>query len=248
MRSGAGSAMRGGARRVRALWPAVAVLLLLLLLPSSAAAWSNGGDYGNGFGTHDWVLYEADRLAENHGYHWLRLGTALRATDDPDTRLGDTYHHVYDVWGAPYGDAPDRCQTLFVRAAAQLRAGELAAASRTFGLLSHYYADICNPTHTDSRDREERMHARYESATETRTDAKGESRAWVRFDGVDARTGARRPAIRAATFAHRYYLTLVDEYLVHGWDATVARVTRRSLDRAVNDLADLIVAVRKASR
>ena len=66
------------------------------------------GDYGNGFGTHDWVLYEANQLAESEGYFWLRTGAALRATDDPDTRLHDTYHHVYDVWGTTYGDAPDR--------------------------------------------------------------------------------------------------------------------------------------------
>ena len=136
-----------------------AALSTALLTPHVALAWANGGDYGNGFGTHDWVLHEADRLAASRGYDWLRLGSALRATDNPDTRLQDTYHHVYDVWGARYGDAPDRCQELFARAAAQLRAGDAAAASRTFGLLSHYYADICNPTHTDSRDREARMHA-----------------------------------------------------------------------------------------
>ncbi len=225
-----------------------AALSTALLTPHVALAWANGGDYGNGFGTHDWVLHEADRLAASRGYDWLRLGSALRATDNPDTRLQDTYHHVYDVWGARYGDAPDRCQELFARAAAQLRAGDAAAASRTFGLLSHYYADICNPTHTDSRDREARMHAAYEGATQTRTDAKGENRSWVRFDGIDLRSGAQRPAARAATFAHRFYLTLVDHYLAHGWDATVARISRRSLDRAVNDLADLIVSVRKASR
>ena len=96
-------------------------LACLVVATPSAFAWSNGGDYGNGFGTHDWVLYEANQLAEGEGYFWLRTGAALRATDDPDTRLHDTYHHVYDIWGTTYGDAPDRVQALFDRAVRQIR-------------------------------------------------------------------------------------------------------------------------------
>ena len=246
------SARRAAPRRLAPIaFVALAVLAVLvigLLAARSAHAWSNGGDYGNGFGTHDWVLCEADRLAERRGYHWLRLGAALRATDDPDTRLHDTYHHVYDIWGATYGDAPDRVQELFAKAVRQLKAGRPRAASVTFGLLSHYYADICNPTHTDSSAREERMHARHESATQTRTDEKGEHRAWVRFNGIQARTGARAPARRAAGFAHQYYAKLVRVYAARGWNSTTRTITKRCLSRAVNDLADLIVSVRKASR
>jgi hypothetical protein len=225
------------------------VALALLLSPAPAHAWSNGGDYGNGFGTHDWVLYEANRLAEKRGYHWLRLGTALRATDNPDTKLHDTYHHVYDVWGAAhYGDAPDRVQALFAKAVGQLNDGRPRAASYTFGLLSHYYADICNPTHTDSSAREDDMHARHESATQTRTDEKGEHRAWIRFNGIQVRTGARAPAMRAAGSAHQYYWKLVRVYNASGWNTTTRTITKKGLNRAVNDLADLIVSVRKAAR
>lgn len=226
-----------------------ATLLTGLATARTAHAWSNGGDHGNGFGTHDWILYEANRLAEKRGFHWLRLGAALRATDDPDTKLGDTYHHVYDIWGAgTYGDAPDRVQELFARAVRQLKADRPRAASVTFGLLSHYYADICNPTHTDSCAREERMHARHESATQTRTDAKGENRAWVRFNGIQVRAGARASARRAAAFAHQYYWKLVRVYAANGWTSTTATITKKGLNRAVNDLADLLVSVRRAAR
>jgi hypothetical protein len=231
-----------------------AVLLLLLTLAClglavpSAAAWSNGGDYGNGFGTHDWVLYEANQLAESEGYLWLRTGAALRATDDPDMVLHDTYHHVYDVWGTTYGDAPDRVQTLFNRAVRQIRDDRPRAASRTFGLLAHYYADICNPTHTDSSGREERMHARHESATNTRTNSRNENDSWVDPGDVRVRSGARGPATRAATWAHQYYWTLVKNYAANGWTSTNAAITHRCLSRAVNDLADLIVSVREAAR
>ncbi len=43
---------------------------------------------------------------------WVCLRTALRATDDPDVKDGidhasGTWWHVWDEWGAPYGDAPE---------------------------------------------------------------------------------------------------------------------------------------------
>jgi len=239
-------------------WSARAPLVLLVvtlatvlggaLAVPSAHAWSNGDDDGNGFGTHDWVLYEANQLAEGEGYFWLRTGAALRTTDDPDTRLHDTYHHVYDVWGTTYGDAPDRVQALFTRAVRQIRDDRPRAASRTFGLLAHYYADICNPTHTDSSGREDRMHARHESATNTRTDARNENDSWVKPGDVQVRSGARGPAKRAATWAHQYYATLVKTYAANGWTSTNAAITRKCLSRAVNDLADLIVSAREAAR
>jgi len=34
----------------------------------------------------------------------------------------------------------------------------------------------------------------------------------------------------------------------HAWNSTTATITKKGLNRAVNDLADLIVGVRKASR
>lgn len=223
----------------------VVALCAVAALPAAAHAWSNGGD---GFGTHDWVLFEANRLAEKRGYHWLRLRAALRATDDPDTKLHDVYHHVYDVWGDTYGDAPDRVQQLFDKAVRQLKAGKRRGASITFGLLSHYYADICNPTHTDQIAAEKRMHARHEAATNTRTDERGEHRAWVRFNGIQVRAGARGPAKRAATYVHQYYRKLVRRYNADGWCTTTKAITKKGLNRAVNDLADLIVSVRKAAR
>ncbi len=76
----------------------------------------------------------------------------------------------------------------------------------------------------------------------------GEHRSWVRLSGVDVRAGARGPTVKAATFAHQYYRSLVDGYLSNSWSITVARITRRCLKRAVDDLADLIISARKASR
>jgi len=79
--------------------------ILSLLLPAAALAWSNGPSGAHGFGTHDWVLKEANRLAAKKGADWVRLGVALPHTDDPDTVFHDTYYHCYDVWGSHYGNS-----------------------------------------------------------------------------------------------------------------------------------------------
>lgn len=233
---------------------AAGALLLAVLcalsaaVPDRAAAWANGDHWGNGFGTHDWVLVEADRLARAAGCRWLDLKVALPRTDDPDTKLRDYYHHVYDIWGSRYGDAPRHIDKLYEKAVRQLKAGKRRSASVTFALLSHYYSDICNPLHTDQSRLEERIHSNYEDAVETRTDRRGEHRAWVRADRVRARASAAGAARSAAKWAHRSYKTLVRQYARHGYNAKVNTITRRCLNRAVNDLADLLLSVRKASR
>jgi len=223
----------------------VAVLALIAVVPQRAAAWANGGDWGNGFGTHDWVLVEADRLARAAGCTWLDLTAALPHTDDPDTRLRDFYHHVYDIWGDRYGDAPTHIEKLYRRTVRQLRAGKRRAASISFALLSHYYSDICNPLHTDQTSLEERIHSNYEDAVERRTDRRGENRRWIRPGRVRVRSSAAAAARGAAKWAHRSYTTLVREYARHGCNARVDSITRRCLDRAVNDLADLLLTVQK---
>jgi len=224
----------------------VAVLALIAVVPQRAAAWANGDDWGNGFGTHDWVLVEADRLARAAGCGWLDLKAALPHTDDPDTRLRDFYHHVYDVWGGRYGDAPTHIEKLYRRTVRQLRAGKRRAASISFALLSHYYSDICNPLHTDQTRLEERIHSNYEDAVERRTDRRGDNRRWIRPGRVRVRSSAAAAARGAAKWAHRSYTMLVREYARHGYSARVNSITRRCLDRAVNDLADLLLTVQKA--
>lgn len=217
---------------------AAAILVCALALP--LAGWSNGPDRGDGFGTHDWVLYQANRLAAARGRTWLVWPTAQSVTDDPDIVLHDYAHHVYDVWGSHYGDAPARVRQLYDEAVAELRSGDATAASETFGLLSHYYADICDPLHTDQCDEEDRMHGRYETAVERLTDEPDENAGWVSSDGVERVADVAEKTREAASFAHESYRALVDGYSTEGMSGETLAITRSSLNRAVNDLADLI--------
>jgi hypothetical protein len=226
----------------------VALLLaiaLTLVLAAPALGWSNGGNGGNGFGTHDWVLKEASRVAAARGAGWVRLSYALPMTDNPDTVYHDFYYHVYDIWGSRYGDAPARVAYYYSRALSYRKAGDLIAASRMIGLLSHYFSDTCNPLHTDQSRAEERMHSSYESAVNWRTDAVGENRSWVRFDGYDRVVSAAARTRYVAVHAHDFYAALVKGYNAHGLDSTVLSITRKSLNRAVNHLADIIITIQR---
>ena len=169
------------------------LLILLAMLVSSAApalGWANGSDGGDGYGTHDWVIHEANRLSVLQGCEWANMALAQPASDDPDTVFSDVIHHVYDVWGpSTYGDAPARIGLLYQEAVRKLRAGDAAGASRSVGLLSHYYADICNPLHTDQAPEEDAIHASYEDDVEALTDTVGENRAWAGIRRLPARCG-----------------------------------------------------------
>ena len=221
-------------------------LVALLALPSAALAWSNGDDGGNGFGTHDWILREAARLAAERDAGWVILKVAEPKTDDPDTVFHDTWYHVYDVWGPThYGDAPTKVMKYYAKALAARKAGNWTAASKYAGLMAHYYGDICNPLHTDQIAAEDRMHSSYETAAQQYTDEKGEHSAWVTFDGYKARTDVVAFTKATATTGHKSYTALVKGYNRGGMNATVLAITRKAMNRAANGLADLLISLKR---
>lgn len=231
-----------------AILAALLALTLLLGPTSSAIAWSNGTSGGDSFGTHDWVLYEAKRLADQDGAGWVDLSTALVATDDPDTVLHDTYHHVYDVWGSPYGDADAQIAKVYAQIVSARDAGNYTLASTLLGHLAHYYADISNPLHTDQSTAEESMHSSYETAAQAYTDAPGENAAWAVGDGLRTTSDVALDARNVASQAHTDYSALVTGYVDGGIsDATVQAITRRALNRAANNLADVIQSLEEGS-
>ena len=217
--------------RSRSIMITLLVCLAALLLPPAALAWSNGGDGGDGFGTHDWILKEAVRLASEQNAGWAILKVAEPRTDDPDTRFHDFYD-VYDVWGSSYGDAPRKVMRYYSMALAARDAGDWTAASRYAGIMAHYYGDICNPLHTDQTNAEDRMHSSYETAAQRYTDARGENSRWVTFDGYKARTDVGAFTRNTATAAHKSYTTLVKAYNSGGMNAVVLKTTRNAMDRA----------------
>ncbi len=233
--------------KVRSLIGILAVTVAMALLGATPAfGWSNGDFGGGGYGTHDWVLAQANRIAGNEG--WVDLSAALPMTDDPDYVLRDWVHHTYDIWGAREGDAPDRIASLFDTAVTQLKAQDRTGASRTVGLLAHYYADINQPMHTDSSSTETNsVHLRYELKVDTYNKTPTQNQSWVVFDGIPTTLEPRAASVAAATTAHGSYSRLVSTYSRYGYNSTVASITKSQLNRAANGLADIIAHVKRAA-
>jgi len=223
-------------------------MLPALVLP--LAGWSNNGN-SNGFRTHDWIVERAWRVLGRP--KWFKSKIARSASDDPDTQLKDYDNHNYDIWGARRGHGDKKVKEVFNQAVAAYKTGDYHETSRLIGLMSHYYADLNSPLHTDDLPGEKRMRRHYERWVDIRMVVnrliKGSS-PWpiVTFDGRHFIKKPGRLARRAAKAAHEDYDLLVSEYNGDGFDSTVTAITERNLNRAVNGLADLIYSVQRTAR
>jgi hypothetical protein len=219
------------------------VLVIGLVAPAGEAlAWSNGRSGPNSFGTHDWIVREGVRLAGRRG-RWVCLKTAMRASDDPDTKNGidhasGTWWHVWDEWGSAYGGAPEAVAVWHRRADRKLARGRRCPASRALGLMAHMLGDVAQPMHTDQTKAEEAIHSSYERSVDSRCTA-ASCRYRARNDGRDS-GGPYARTRRLALQAHPSYRPLVRSYRRGGYTRRVDAITRRQLNRASNILADLI--------
>jgi hypothetical protein len=221
----------------------VVAAIVLACTPALALAWSNGPDWGNGFGTHDWVLYQADRMAAAQGYDWLDFKEAQRFTDDPDMVIGDTVNHIYHVSGNHNGSSPSRVEELYSQTVEELRSGDRVAASRSFALLSHYYSDTCMPLHTAQTPAEEPVHQSLEDAQDRLLDSPDAQVDIVLPHELAPSTSPKQQTIDAAELANHDYMTLVDQYARYRYSDRVRLVCDRALNHSVDGLADLQAAV-----
>ncbi len=242
----------------------VVVLVALLVFGGavSATAWNNGGDDGNGYGSHDWILERAIRIAASDA-SWVNVPVALRASDDPDSARAyldpdgpERFWHVYKEAGPARG-AAHQVAVEFEALMDAYEAGDYRTASVRLGVLSHYFSDVAQPFHTVTDKRTaypdagdpsiEEWHSRYEDVI-----------GWDMYrysdsgDLVIARDRAPVADVRAATvavaaYARERYPTLLPA-LAASWgragsDPVVRGVTREVMTRSVNDLADIIAGV-----
>lgn len=114
----------------------LALIFTLLIVIALTVGWRNGGNNGNGFGTHDWILKEAwDVLGRPK---WFNYKAARKVNDNPDTVTKDFSSHLYDRWGNKQGgNAPRMVQSLFDEAVESLRKGRNKKASRLISKMSH---------------------------------------------------------------------------------------------------------------
>ncbi len=244
----------------RVLYPLLLFILALILTVTpagTAMGWGNGEGNLSSYGAHDWIVSQAYELAGGSaGAPWLILSTALASCDDPDymSNKVDAYHNYHplvsppDTMPTPYphGGAHDQVRIGYDQILAAIAAGQRSAASKAFGILAHYYADVCQPMHTDEALSEGWTHSRYEMAVDRYTRSASYNRSWVIPDGLQPVLGseaASAKTVEAATAAHPHYRTLVSTYAGSGMNTTVLNITKASLNNAANGLADILAGL-----
>jgi hypothetical protein len=214
-------------------------------MPSSAFAWGNGPSGGAGFGTHDWIVSAANRFAIGQNASWLDEAEALRASSEPDYINSRQANHNYDRWGHKYGHADQMVSALYSQAVVQFRQGDRTGASRTVGLLSHYFADACDPLHTDDKSGESKVHGKFERAVDKTLKSRGAVSYWARYDGYQHVTHADALTVSAAKHAHGSYSKLLKNYAKKGYNKTSVGYARDAVGHAANGLADIIVSIQQ---
>jgi hypothetical protein len=223
----------------------IALAFAMSFSVASAFAWANGGSGGNGFGTHDWVIEEAIRVAGPEG-SWVDTQTALLASDDPDSMYTWGYLHCYYESGI-YGGAPSEVARLYYQTVQAYQASDTVKASLLLGRLSHYYADVMNPFHSAfrglTRPPKHGGHKNYESAV-THITRRGTNESLIATRAPEPVADVRKLTIAAAAYSRVLYPTLRRTFAHNGTidvrQPVTFALTFDVLGRAVNDLADII--------
>jgi hypothetical protein len=227
-----------------------ATIALALLSAAPAVGWGNGPNDGNGYGTHDWALEHAITLAGGSA-SWIDVRTALLATDDPDygaTAMPGEMHAYKNTTGASQG-GPQAVSDEYYKLMRAYDAGNYKEASRLLGTMSHYYLDICQPYHDDTRGSisVNSRHLPYELDVSDMTSSYSHQSSWVRSLGRTDVTDIRQRAVTAALYARSKYSGIDASYKSYG--VASGRYANYStgyvLNRGINDLADIIQAVPK---
>jgi hypothetical protein len=219
---------------------------LLAGMATPAFGWGNGGNLGDGYGTHDWIISQALKVFGDAPPAWLDVNTALLASDDPDKVFWAVNEHVFYEKGYGRG-AVDRITEFYHQALTAHLAGDDLTASISFGWMAHYVGDILQPYHTNyAAVQLDDSHLRYENLVGKLTRSPEASPEWSTEDrSPKAVADVRATAIAAAAYSRKYFPEL---YSVFKVDETVLaprvmEITGYLLKRASSDLADMLYSI-----
>jgi hypothetical protein len=219
---------------------------LLASMATPALGWGNGGNLGNGYGTHDWIISQALKVFGETPPPWFDLDAALLASDDPDKVFKATNEHVYFEKGYGRG-AVDRVAEFYHQALVAHQAGDDLTASITFGWMAHYFGDVLQPYHTNyAAVHLGDSHLQYERLVGKVTRDPDASPEWsTDYRAPKAVADVRTTAIAAAAYSRKFFPELyklfkVDETVLA---PRVAEITGFVLKRASSDLADILYSL-----
>ena len=154
-----------------------------------------------------------DRLGSLLLRHYDRY---LTGTTAPDVRICDHQNQVIHVTQGDWGGAPRVAQRWYDRLVTGLRQNEFGDAAYAAGVLSHYFVDPVQPTHTMQCARGRIIHRPLQWSICSAYDEI--LRVWIENDLRVVVQLSGRPdwlgeaILHGAHYAHRHYHVLVNEY------------------------------------
>jgi hypothetical protein len=212
--------------------------------PAPAAAYI--GAEGAGYDTHDWVVDQAVKVLAGRANTWFDAAAARGSSDDPDNADDHGSDHVYRDQGIR-GGAVHLIAEHYAAAVRDYAAGRYRDASVEIGLLSHYYTDILQPYHAHYDGiGQTAPHRNYELMVEAPISSASSRPDWSSpRRTVSQISNIRSEAIAAASFSRGTFTALHPQVVASPttMTSTVNGITEALLERAANDLADIIYSI-----
>ncbi|NWF95739.1 MAG: hypothetical protein HXY34_06320, partial [Candidatus Thorarchaeota archaeon] len=173
----------------------------------------------NTTGTHKWIVVKAVALLPDEwGALFVRYSTELtEGAKLPDDVFKDFQNHCFHP--PSWGGAPSACKRYWEKLVDSLSKGSWSEAVSFAGVVSHYYSDVLNPTHTGQVPREQIVHKFIEWGVGSKLKTYGPRmtvRTPLEVDDIE------QLVKQSATLSHQYYRIFVDDYDMvrgeqHGW-------------------------------
>ncbi|MEO1472871.1 MAG: zinc dependent phospholipase C family protein [Pseudomonadota bacterium] len=170
---------------------------------------------------HHYIVVDAlSRLSGDETAGWkdvflFHAHELLKGAKAPDAEFKDFKNHVLHVAEGGWGGAQDAATEWYARAVAELRAKKWAKAAYAIGVLSHYYADPCQPFHTGQTEEEGVIHRALEWSivkSRARIMERVEASGYPAVHAGDGPGFVADMVYAGAEGANRHYQTFIDHY------------------------------------
>lgn len=206
---------------------------------------------------HHYIAMEAlNQIGGEQGEAWKGMllqynSDYLEGAKAPDAKFKDFRNHVLHVREGEWGGARDAAMDWYGRSVEALREKDWKDAAFCLGVLSHYYADICQPFHTGQTEEEGAIHRAVEWSivkSQESIFAQLEEDGYPEIEGGDGPGFVADMVLAAAKASNPHYETFIDHYDIDtgvqdppsGIDETMFSAVCEMVAYAVSGLSVLI--------
>ncbi len=170
---------------------------------------------------HHYIAMEAlNQIGGEQGDAWKDMllqynSDYLEGAKAPDAKFKDFRNHVLHVQEGEWGGARDAAMDWYGRSVEALREKDWKDAAFCLGVLSHYYADVCQPFHTGQTEEEGAIHRAVEWSivkSQETIFAQLEEDGYPDVDAGDGPGFVADMVLEAAKISNPHYATFIDHY------------------------------------